>query len=133
MSGLPWVRLDTAFPTNFKVLQLAADRHWQALSCYVCSLAWSGEHGTDGYIPPLALPVIHGTPRIADQLVEVMLWQSRNGGWVIPDWADHQPSSEESHRRAHRSSIGAIKGNCVRWHGAKCGCWRKAVAGADDP
>jgi hypothetical protein len=37
--GLPWVRLDTQFPSNPKVLELAATKQHKAAFVYLCSLA----------------------------------------------------------------------------------------------
>ena len=72
---LPWVRLDTAFPYNPKLLAMVAEKDGhRAGLVYVCSLGYSGAHGTDGFIPKEALPFIHGRPVDADRLV-------RNGFW----------------------------------------------------
>ena len=121
---LPWVRLDTTFPTNPKVLSLVSDRKWRALSVYVCSLSYSGAHGTDGFIPTTALPFVHATPRDAADLVQVGLWHKDKIGWVINDWGDYQQTQAEATDALNAKRVGAKKGNCIRWHGALCGCWR---------
>ncbi len=112
MSGLAWVRLDTAFPRNHKVLAAveAKDGH-RAMFVYVCALAYAGEQGTDGFLPRPALPMIHGRQADADRLVDVGLWQLVNGGWQINDWADYQQSNEETKRRKARARAAAE----VRW------------------
>ena len=56
MSGLKWVRLDTAFPDNQKVLHLVEDNAWRAIANYTFGLAYSGRQGNDGFIPKPALP-----------------------------------------------------------------------------
>lgn len=101
--GLPWVRLDTQFPHNPKVLALAEDRNWRAVAAYTCALAYCGAHGTDGFIPAGALPFIHATRREAQQLVTVGLWQPDGaGGWKIPDWSEYQPTSKQAEERSSR-------------------------------
>lgn len=109
--GLPWVRLDTQFASNPKVLELVADKRFKAAFAYICSLGYSGVHGTDGYLPASCLPFIHATKTDATQLVEVGLWVPAPGGWEINGWTDFQESSEETQRRKERAQKGAI----ARW------------------
>lgn len=104
---LPWVRLDSQFPHNHKILTLAQERRFQAIAVFVCGLAHSGAQGTNGFIPQSALPFIHGTKQVADQLVEVALWRPTVGGWDIPDWAEYQPSNEASAARTARAKAAA--------------------------
>lgn len=63
--GLPWIRLDTSFPTNPKVLELVESKRHKAAFGYVCGLTYAGLHGTDGFIPAGVLaehaPTIGGT------------------------------------------------------------------------
>lgn len=112
MSGLAWVRLDTAFPRNHKVLALldGKDGH-RAAFVYLCGLAYCGEQGTDGFLPRPALPLLHGKPTDATRLVEVGLWELHNGGWQINDWADYQQSNDETRTRRARAKAAAE----VRW------------------
>lgn len=112
MSGLPWVRFDTAFPRNHKVLVLLGmrDGHRSAFA-YTCGLAYCGEHGTDGFIPREALPFLHCRKSDAERLVTVGLWIAEDGGWTVNDWREYQPSSEEHERRAAKARIAAA----ARW------------------
>lgn len=120
--ALHWVRLDTEFPTNFKVMELVSEQHFRALFVYVSSLAHSGKNETDGFIAETWLPMIHGTPKIARELVDVGLWMPVPGGWEIPDWADYQPTSEESRARSAKARKAAEarwakrKGNVTALH-----------------
>lgn len=111
--ALPWVRLDTQWPQNPKFLMLAEDRKWRAICVYMAALAYSGAHGTDGFIPYYAITVVHGTKREATELVAVSLWQPCDGGWQINDWADYQFSTEENQKRSEKARNAAL----VRWHG----------------
>lgn len=135
--GLPWVRLDCAFPRNPKLLALLGEKdgHRAALA-YLCSLAYSGEQGTDGFVPREALPFIHARLSDAALLARYGLWvkagQSDGGcdagvtpgvtgkpgypqahGWVIHGWAEFQESTPESQQRRKRAQAAAA----ARWNG----------------
>ncbi|QBP31767.1 hypothetical protein SEA_PIPER2020_88 [Mycobacterium phage Piper2020] len=113
--GLPWVRLDTQFPSNPKVLELVADKQYRAVFAYVCSLAYCGQHGTDGYVPTTALPFIHATKRDAEILVTAGMWKPAPGGWDVNGWDEFQVSDEAAKRRRER----AQKGAAARWEKAR--------------
>jgi hypothetical protein len=113
--ALPWVRLDTAFPTNPKVLQLAEDKKWQAITVYVAGLAYSGAQGTDGFLPSTCLPFLHGTRRTASDLVSVGLWKGCPGGWDINGWIEFQPTSNEHEERRRKAKVAAE----IRWAKAR--------------
>lgn len=115
MTGLPWVRLDTAFPDNPKILALCElrDGH-RAGFVYLCGLAYAGKHGTDGFIPVGALPRVNGRRVDAQRLVDASLWQPAPGGWIVHGWADKQESTEETRERSLRAQRAAQ----ARW--SKC-------------
>lgn len=104
--GLPWVRLDTQFATNPKVLELVADKRHKAAFVYVCALAYSGSHGTDGYLPATCLPFIHASRTDANHLVEVGLWMPAPNGWQINGWDEFQVSDEAARKRRERAQKG---------------------------
>ena len=110
--GLPWVRLDTQFAANPKILYLIEDNKWRSIVVWAAGLAYAGAHGTDGFIPKTALPTFHGSPKDAKNLVEVGLWDDALGGWEVHDWADFQPSTDEMVRRRKRAQDAAMR----RWH-----------------
>ena len=130
MTGLPWVRLDTTFYENPKILALLADRDgWRAAVVYVSALAYAGGHGTDGLIAPYALSRVHGRRSDADRLVRHGLFKPDGDGWRIHDYESMQQTSETTaHIRADRQRASA-KGNCIRHHGPDCGCWRQHLRG----
>ena len=113
--GLSWVRVDVTFPRNLKVIALAEDKAWQAITSYLSSLAYAGEQGTDGFVAKGALPFVFGTPRTARQLVDVGLWIPRPGGWQINDWDEYQPTSDEISARSARARAAAE----LRWAATK--------------
>ncbi|WP_167131947.1 hypothetical protein [Paramicrobacterium chengjingii] len=112
MAGLNWVRVDAALARNHKTLALLGQKGGdRALNTYVFGLGHSAEQGTDGFIPTAALGLIHGTPKTAEMLIEVGLWNPIPGGWNINDYAEYQPSDEESQKRADKARRAAE----VRW------------------
>ena len=106
--GLPWVRLDTNFHHNIKVMELVAANKWRAITVYIASIAHAGQHGTDGYIPESCLFLIHGTKREANDLVTAGLWVPSPGGWDISGWDEFQISDEAARKRRERAQKGGI-------------------------
>jgi len=98
---------------NPKVLALVEDKKWQSITVYVAGLAYSGQQGTDGFLPTASLVFMHGTKRNATDLVDVGLWAPRQGGYEIHDWTDYQQTSDEHEARRKRAQAAAE----VRWHG----------------
>ena len=110
--GLPWVRLDCAFPRNPKLLALLAEKDGhRAGLVYVCSLSYAGEQGTDGFIPREALTHLHGRMTDAEKLTRHRFWIEQPGGWLINGWAEKQESSTEAQDRRKRAQAAAQK----RW------------------
>ena len=110
--GLPWIRLETNLPSNPKILQLVSEGRHRAAFVYVCGLAYVGQHGLDGFVPKVALPLIHGSKNDAALLVAVGLWRTSPGGWLINGWADYQATSEETEQRRKRAQAAAA----ARWN-----------------
>jgi hypothetical protein len=111
---LPWVRLDTSFPRNPKLLALVAEKDgYRAALVYVCMLAYSGEQGTDGFIPREALPFVHARHADVTRLVTHSFVYPQPGGWLIHGWAEFQESTEETKNRRIRAQAGAA----ARWEG----------------
>lgn len=109
--GLPWVRLDTQWPHNPKFLMLAEDRKWRAICVYMAGLGYAGVHGTAGFLPAVALSMLHGTKKESAELVEVGLWNPAPGGWDINGWVEFQPSLQDAATRSDRARKAAQK----RW------------------
>ena len=107
--GLPWVRLDTTFASNPKILDLVAAKKYRAAFVYVASLTYAGAHGTDGFIPATALPFIHATRTDANDLVSVGLWKPSSNGWDVNGWDEFQVSDEAAKKRRERAQKGGLK------------------------
>ena len=111
---LPWVRLDTAFPYNPKLLAMLQERDGhRAAVTYISSLCYAGVTGSDGFIPSLALPFIHGRDADAARLVRHGFWIVTDGGWLINDWEKFQESTTETQARRARAQAAAA----ARWNG----------------
>lgn len=113
-SSLRWVRVDTALPRNHKIVGLLEQRDgYRAAFVFVCALAYCGEQGTGGFIPRNARAFIHARPADVNRLVEARLFviDESGGGWLIPDWAEFQPSNEEMMKKSERARHAAS----VRW------------------
>lgn len=119
--GLPWIRLDTSMFDHPKLLDLAEENAHRAIVLHVAAMAYSGKHGTDGYVPKAALRVLGGRQSDVTQLLKAELWRVDASGWRIHGWAEYQLSDDDSKARAAR----ARKGGCIRNHGRDCGCWQR--------
>lgn len=127
--ALPWVRLESNIASHDKILALLAERDGaKAFVLYICALGYAGGHGTDGHIPKYALPVLHGTEKLAQTLINVRLWEYDDAGqYVIRNWDVRQELSIVTEAKRHSQSIGGKKATCRRHHGPDCGCWRKEL------
>lgn len=113
--GLPWIRLDTQFASNPKILELVADKKHRAAFAWVCSLAYSGAHGTDGFLPSTCLFLLHATKADANDLVAIGLWCVVEGGWEINGWTEFQQSTDETQQRRQQLSERGRKAADARW------------------
>lgn len=123
--GLPWVRLDSHIATHDKILALLSDpstAKWQAATSYMFAIAWSGGQGTDGFVPKLALGMVHGTQKTARLLEKYGLWDEATAGWTIRNYAERQLLSDTADDKARMQRLASAKANCARWHGDSC--WR---------
>lgn len=105
---LPWVRLDTSFPYNPKLLAMISEKDGhRAGLVYLCALAYAGAHGTDGFIPREALPFIHARGSDADRLMRHGFFREQPGGWLIHGWTEFQESNAETQARRARAQAAA--------------------------
>lgn len=122
--ALPWVRFDTNTPSHDKILALLSDpssKRWQAAWSWSCSIMWAGGAGTDGHIPPAALPMIHGNTTTARLLVVYRLWtEVTPHGWHIVNYSERQELEAVTAMKELGRKTAAEKANCARWHGPTC-------------
>lgn len=123
--SLPWVRLDSNFYSHDKVLWLTTQREgWRAISVYVFSMGYAGGHATDGYLPAHVLPIIQGTDKVAQMLVEARLWEYAEGGYQIRNWSNRQELAVVAEAKRAANAMAGRKSQCVQRHGPECGCWK---------
>jgi hypothetical protein len=119
--------MDTGLPSHPKMLALLSDpspkRH-QAAASVTFAICWSGLNGTDGHIPFAALPFIHATKTTAALLVKHGFWLPVEDGWRIHNFAVRQEMAVVTAVKREAQRVGALMGNCKRWHGESCGCWQ---------
>lgn len=91
---MTWVKIDDRMPTNPKVIGLSD----KAFRLYVASICYSSANLSDGEIPPAALVVIGGTPKLATELVCAGLWDTTSRkGWVVHDYLVYNRSRMKAH------------------------------------
>lgn len=109
---LPWVRLDTSFASNPKLLAMLQEKEGhRAGLVYLCGLGYAGAHGTDGFIPREALSFIHGRQSDAERLTRHGFWRVQPGGWLIHGWDEFQESNADTQARRARAQAAAM----ARW------------------
>jgi len=110
---MAWVKLDDAMPTHPKLMAAGPT----AFALDVAGLCYSNKHATDGFIAAYALPaVLPGLPspkRVAAKLVEVERWVEVDGGWLIHDVHDYQPTAE------HQKELSKTRAEVGRKGGSK--------------
>lgn len=91
---MPWVKLDDRFPSHRKIA-LLSDR---AFRLHVAAICWCSENLTDGRITDRELTLItriRGVKATAKQLEDAGVWDRVEGGWVIHDYLDFNPSRDQ--------------------------------------
>lgn len=115
-----WVRLEDDYRDHPKME--GVDAHAELL--WIRGLAYANRFRTDGFVPPSVVtrlgqdlsgivlelsrnwsePVrrIYGRP-LANRLVRAGLWLPVEGGWMIHDYCDYQPTKAELAERAAKT------------------------------
>ena len=88
---MTWAKLDDSFPEHLKVIDLTDG----AFRLYVEGLCYAARNLTDGALPRAAVRRLTGGDRRAGELVDAGLWDRTDTGWVIHDYLDFNPSSEQ--------------------------------------
>jgi hypothetical protein len=122
---MTWSKLDDGFLSNPKILALGIPARW----VYVSSIVYANAHLTDGFVPDAAFPSLalgaDDPDGILSELTRILprtehsLWEPVEGGWMIHDFLDYNPSRKavEAKREAvteERSKAGRI-GAQRRW------------------
>lgn len=110
---MPWVKLDDRFPDHPKLLRLGDD-YDACLSLHIRGLCYCAANLTDGFIPSRTFL---GHEAVSAKLAEVGLWCACDGGYLIHDYLEYNPSREQAiETAAARSEAGKV-GAEARWRG----------------
>lgn len=106
---MPWVKIDEDFSDHPKIVAAGP----LAMAMQVAAMCYCNKYLTDGYIPARQVPrliSLDGLPvtveQVVKQLLDHRLWEVADGGYVIHDYADFQPSRDEAlaEREAKRTA-----------------------------
>lgn len=89
---MPWFKVDDTLAFHAKTV--AAGN--AAMGLWVRAGAWSMSTLSDGFVPDHII-VAMGTHTQARRLVEVDLWDEKDGGYVFHEWTQRQPSRAKVH------------------------------------
>ena len=108
---MSWAKLDDGFFRHPKAR--AAGKDGRAL--FIAGLCWAASHLTDGFIAETDLGLIAAEAEVrpaptARRLVEVGLWEPVDGGWVIHDYLDYNPSAEAVREKRRKRAEAGRKG-----------------------
>ena len=113
---MTWVKLDDGFADHPKVAGLSD----AAFRLHVSALCYCGRHLTDGVLPRAIvwrLSTTEAPQDAADELVAANLWTADDGGFVVRDFLDFNPSKQKVLEDRERRSSAGKKGADSRWHG----------------
>lgn len=105
-----WGKFDDAYPHHPKMLAAGAD----GLALDVAAVCYSNRYGTDGFIPeamlPALFPPLKSPAKVARKLVDVGRWELTDGGWLIHDFGDYNPTAAEVEERRQKRAAAGRKG-----------------------
>jgi hypothetical protein len=111
--SMPWARLDDMLPVHPKIRALSDS----AFRLYISAICWSSLHRTDGHVPSNQLRFVSDVRRsqqCVEQLLQAGLWETADGGWLIHDYLEYQPSAEKV-----RQDREAKRQRQERWRGSR--------------
>jgi hypothetical protein len=104
MAGLQWIRLDTTFPDNPKIMDLVDNNQYRTVVAHVSMMCHIGKIGSDGYFAEGALRRYGISKKDAYTAVEAGLWiPARGAGFEINDWAGHNPIDAAAEARSEKA------------------------------
>jgi hypothetical protein len=83
-----WFRVEDSFHQHPKVLGAGN----AAIGLWIRCGTWSAQYLTDGFIPA-SIAATYGRPREIRQLVVCRLWTEQDGGFLMCDYLDYNPSA----------------------------------------
>jgi len=117
---MAWVRIDDKFTEHPKLVQAGP----LGVAMQIAALCYANRHLTDGELPANIvarfMPTVCYDPEtgeeitwrdVADRLVEIGIWHKTDGGYLIHDYLEYQPSKAdvEAERAAARERMARIR------------------------
>ena len=107
---MSWVKIDADFYLHPKVRQAGP----LGIALQVAALCYCNKYLTDGFIPHDVIPALLNLnasnlkglieyQEVTESLVSAGLWEAVDGGFVIHDYLDYQPSREQLLREREQS------------------------------
>ena len=103
---MTWAKLDDLFPENEKVSGLNDG----AFRLHIHALCYAARNLTDGRIPYSAKRGLGGTISRISELLDAGLWEVHEGGWVIHDYLEYNPSREQVQAQRQKKADAGRKG-----------------------
>ena len=101
---MTWVRLDDLFPDHPKVQRVSDHAAWM----FVCGLCYCARLRTDGVIPEAAVTTLTHARKpmvLAEELVEVGLWDRGDREFLVHDFLEYNPSSAKLAERRTDATV----------------------------
>jgi hypothetical protein len=111
---MPWSRLTDDFHDHPKVV-IAGNA---AAGLWARCLTWSARHLHDGFVPTAVVDSFVSPldpPDLLERVERVGLMTRSEGGWLIPDFLDFNPSSAEVEAQRQKRSADAKRAADTRW------------------
>lgn len=108
---MTWTKLDDHFLDHPKIL--AAGERAELL--HIHGLIYANKHLTDGFVPDSALKLLLHNPQRGpvDRLVELGIWEVADGGYLIHDFLDWNPSRDKvlTERKRNAERVAKSRGS----------------------
>ena len=114
---MAWAKIDDKFYDNPKVRKAGKE----ATCLYLSGLVYSSNQLTEGFISDAALGLVaykgfvENEQTYASVLVDCGLWDQVEGGYIIHDYLEYNPTKEEIEEARARKSAAGKKGAHARW------------------
>lgn len=118
---MTWAKIDDGFHAHPKARK-AWRAHPRALGMHLLALSYCAMQLLDDGVVDEAfveekIPQDRERRAVIDALVDAGLWDRVDGGWLIHDWLEYNPSRAEVEARRRERSESGKRGADKRWHG----------------
>lgn len=93
---MPWFKVDDDLARHPKILSISRRDRAAAMGLWCLAGAWSAANLTDGLVPDYLPHELGCSKRLADVLVGAGLWEPEGRAWRFHDWAERQPSRDQT-------------------------------------